>query len=46
MSDLAPGASAAIDRGGSFDPGECDDDIDGDRRDDGAPDLGADERTD
>jgi hypothetical protein len=39
---LAPG-SAAIDQGVVLEPGLCDDDLDGEPRDDGAPDVGADE---
>ncbi|HUT77873.1 MAG TPA: hypothetical protein VM285_09320, partial [Polyangia bacterium] len=39
---LAPG-SAAIDQGVVLEPGLCDDDMDGAPRDDGAPDVGADE---
>ncbi|MBW2456692.1 MAG: hypothetical protein JRI68_19405 [Deltaproteobacteria bacterium] len=40
---LASGASAAIDQGVAVTAGECDDDIDGEPRDDGSPDIGADE---
>ena len=40
---LASGASAAIDQGVAVPSGQCDDDIDGEPRDDGAPDIGADE---
>jgi hypothetical protein len=41
---LAPTASAAIDQGASLAAGLCDNDMDGDPRSDGAPDIGADER--
>ncbi|MDX9720840.1 MAG: hypothetical protein RBU37_08825 [Myxococcota bacterium] len=40
---LADGASA-IDQGVVLEPGLCDDDVDGEARLDGAPDVGADER--
>ena len=40
---LASGASAAIDQGVALSAGQCDDDIDGEPRDDGSPDIGADE---
>jgi hypothetical protein len=41
---LAPDAAAAIDQGLALEAGLCDDDIDRDPRDDGSPDIGADER--
>jgi hypothetical protein len=39
---LGPGASAAIDQGVTLPAGQCEDDIDGEARDD-SPDIGADE---
>ncbi len=41
---LAAGASDAIDQGEAVPAGDCDYDYDGDPRDDGSPDIGADER--
>ncbi len=40
---LASGATAAIDQGVALTSGQCDDDIDGEPRSDGSPDIGADE---
>jgi len=40
---LDPGAAAAIDQGAAVPTGDCDEDYDGELRDDGSPDIGADE---